>query len=176
MPVIRQYTIESATDVGFQHDSTLLGVDNRDVLSVHYGEAAHESFYLQSPNGTIFLVTINGVTGAITVTGGIDELTFGEGSNFQLALMGSGLPWVPNLPMLPVSLDVFDQWQLLWGIPFDFEPGEALSGTPIDKYIVDFDGDVFKLTVSNDGVLHFSDDWEVHTAPSDIATPAYTEE
>jgi hypothetical protein len=76
----------------------------------------------------------------------------------------------------PEPLSILEQWLVLWGIPFSVVTVEALSGTPVDKYIVDFDGDMFQLTITDSGELEFSDDFEQHTSPSDVATPVYTEE
>lgn len=123
-------------------------------------------------------------------------------ANKKLAVMEMGDYWEPGLPLLPGTLEavdqiqllwgypallglepagsplhnVFEQWQVLWSIPFTGTPGSVITGSPVDKYIVDFDGDMFQLTMTDSGELEFSDDFEVHTSPSDVASPVYTEE
>lgn len=94
------YAREIPDDVLSRHDLTRLSVDNRDELSVNYGSVPDEVFYLRSPNGTLFRVTIDGDTGHIDVESGDETIEFGSGPNFQIALLNFCIPWQPSLPIV----------------------------------------------------------------------------
>lgn len=168
-----RYEYEEGTAVIDRDDATLLSIDNRDELSIDYGGVPDEVFYLESPNGTIFKVTIYGANGHIDVEGGTAE-DFAEGPNLQIALLEADMLWEPGLPLDSTEIGLAEQLQLLWGYPRT-EIDSAVSGNPVDKYIVSLDGELWQLRVLDTGELEFTDEFQTHDAETAF-TPAYTEE
>lgn len=169
-----RYQYEDGTSVLDRNDDTLLSIDNRNILSVDFGSVLNEVFYLQSPNGSIWEVTIHGDTGAINVLGGTSTGLL-TGSALQLAMLESDIPWEPGLPLSPATIDEPIQRILLWGYPHDEGAGEALSGSPIRKLIVSLEGELFQLKVLDTGELQFTNDIDDFTDES-AYTPTFTEE
>jgi hypothetical protein len=94
------YAREIPDDVLSRHDTTALNVDSNDELSVNFdATAADETFYLRSPNGTVYHIVIHGDTGHIDIESGDESIEFGSGPNFQIALLNFCLPWQPSLPI-----------------------------------------------------------------------------